>query len=51
MTKDNIGKCIAIALDGYIYSFPTVNGEIEGGNSQITGNFSVEEAKDLANTL
>ena len=51
MTKDNIGKCIAIALDGYIYSFPTVNGEIEGGSSQITGNFTVEEAKDLANTL
>lgn len=51
MTKDNIGKSIAIALDGYIYSFPTVNTVIEGGSSQITGNFSVEEAKDLANTL
>jgi SecD/SecF fusion protein len=51
MTKDNIGKSIAIALDGYVYSFPTVNTEITGGNSQITGNFSVEEAKDLANTL
>ncbi len=51
MTKDNIGKCIAIALDGYIYSFPRVNTEITGGNSQITGNFTVEEAKDLANTL
>lgn len=51
MTKDNIGKSIAIALDGYIYSFPTVNAEISGGNSQITGNFTVEEAKDLANTL
>ncbi len=51
MTKDNIGKSIAIALDGYIYSFPTVNAEITGGNSQITGNFTVEEAKDLANTL
>lgn len=51
MTKENIGKSIAIALDGYIYSFPTVNTEIEGGNSQITGNFTVEEAKDLANTL
>ena len=51
MTKDNIGKSIAIALDGYIYSFPTVNGEIEGGSSQITGKFTVEEAKDLANTL
>lgn len=51
MTKENIGKCIAISLDGYIYSFPTVNGEISGGSSQITGNFTVEEAKDLANTL
>ncbi|MDD4969469.1 MAG: protein translocase subunit SecDF [Paludibacter sp.] len=51
MTKDNIGKSIAIALDGYVYSFPTVNTEISGGSSQITGNFSVEEAKDLANTL
>ncbi len=51
MTRENIGKSIAIALDGYIYSFPTVNAEIQGGNSQITGNFSVEEAKDLANTL
>jgi len=51
MTKENIGKSIAISLDGYIYSFPTVNTEISGGSSQITGNFSVEEAKDLANTL
>lgn len=51
MTKDNIGKSIAIALDGYIYSAPLVNTEITGGSSQITGNFTVEEAKDLANTL
>ena len=51
MTKDNIGKSIAIALDGYIYSFPTVNTEIDGGSSQISGHFTVEEAKDLANTL
>ena len=51
MTKDNIGKSIAIALDGYIYSFPTVNNEIDGGSSQITGHFTVDEAKDLANTL
>lgn len=51
MTKDNIGKSIAIALDGYIYSYPTVQNEISGGNSQITGNFTVDEAKDLANTL
>ncbi len=51
MTKENIGKSIAIALDGFIYSFPTVNSEIPGGQSQITGNFTVNEAKDLANTL
>ncbi len=51
MTKENIGKSIAIALDGYIYSFPTVNTEITGGNSSISGNFTVEEAKDLANVL
>jgi SecD/SecF fusion protein len=51
MTKENLNRSIAIALDGYIYSFPTVNTEITGGNSQITGNFTVEEAKDLANTL
>lgn len=51
MTKDNIGKSIAISLDGYIYSFPTVNTEISGGSSQITGNFTPAEAKDLANTL
>ena len=51
LTKDNIGKSVAIALDGYIYSFPTVNTEIDGGSSQITGHFTVDEAKDLANTL
>ncbi len=51
ITKDNIGKSIAIVLDGYVYSFPTVQNEISGGSSQITGNFTVEEAKDLANTL
>ena len=51
LTKENIGKSIAITLDGYVYSFPTVNTEIKGGSSQITGNFTVEEAKDLANTL
>ena len=51
ITKENIGKSIAIVLDGYVYSFPTVQNEITGGNSQITGNFTVEEAKDLANTL
>ena len=51
VTKENIGKSIAIVLDGFVYSFPTVQNEIAGGNSQITGNFTVEEAKDLANTL
>ena len=51
ITKANIGKSIAIVLDGYVYSFPTVQNEISGGSSQITGNFTVDEAKDLANTL
>ena len=51
MTKDNIGKQIAIVLDGMVYSYPTVNGAIEGGSSQITGNFTLEEAEDLANVL
>lgn len=51
MTKENLEKSIAIALDGYIYSYPTVQSEITGGQSSITGNFTVEEAKDLANTL
>lgn len=51
LTKENIGKSIAIVLDGYVYSYPTVNGEITGGQSQISGNFTVEEAKDLANVL
>ena len=51
LTKDNIGKSVAVVLDGYVYSFPTVQNEIAGGNSRITGNFTVEEAKDLANTL
>ncbi len=51
ITKENIGKSIAIVLDGFAYSYPTVQNEIQGGNSQITGQFTVEEAKDLANTL
>ena len=51
MTKDNIGKQIAIVLDGMVYSYPTVNSAIEGGSSQITGNFTLEEAEDLANVL
>jgi len=51
LTKDNIGKCIAIVLDGYAYSFPRVQGEITGGSSEITGLESAAEAKDLANVL
>jgi len=51
LTKDNIGKSIAITLDGFVYSYPTVQGEIAGGRSSITGSFTVEEAKDLANKL
>ncbi len=51
LTKENIGKCIAIVLDDYVYSYPRVNNEITGGNSQITGDFTPQEAKDLANVL
>ena len=51
LTKDNIGKQIAIVLDGMVYSYPTVQNEISGGSSQITGNFTLEEAEDLANVL
>ncbi len=51
LTKDNIGKSIAVVLDGLVYSYPTVQTEITGGRSQITGNFTPEEATDLANTL
>ena len=51
LTKDNIGKSIAIVLDNYVYSYPTVQTEITGGRSQISGNFTVNEAKDLANVL
>jgi SecD/SecF fusion protein len=51
LTKDNVGKQIAIVLDGYVRSYPNVNGEITGGRSSITGMESVEEALDLANIL
>ena len=51
MTKANVGKAIAIVLDGVVYSAPRVTGEIAGGSSQITGNFTIEDTKDLANTL
>ncbi|MBR1687963.1 MAG: protein translocase subunit SecDF [Prevotella sp.] len=51
ITKMNIGKAVAIVLDDAVYSAPRVLVEIDGGNSQITGNFSIEDTKDLANTL
>jgi SecD/SecF fusion protein len=51
LTGDNIGKQIAIVLDGYVYSFPNVNSEIPNGQSSISGNYTVEEAQDLANIL
>ena len=51
LTADNIGRSVAIVLDGYVYSAPRVNQEIEGGRSSITGNFTIQEAKDLANVL
>ena len=51
LTKANVGKAIAIVLDNAVYSAPRVNGEIDGGSSAISGNFTVEMTKDLANTL
>lgn len=51
LTKANVGKAIAIVLDGVVYSAPRVNGEIDGGQSSISGNFTIEDTKDLANTL
>ena len=51
LTKDNIGRQIAIVLDGMVYSYPNVQSEISGGSSQITGDFTLEEAEDLANVL
>ncbi len=51
LTKENIGKQIAIVLDNFVYSFPVVNSEITGGRSSITGNFTIKEAQDLANIL
>ncbi|MEO5572414.1 MAG: protein translocase subunit SecDF [Bacteroidia bacterium] len=51
LTGENVGKSVAIVLDDYVYSFPTVQGEIAGGHSNITGNFGINEAKDLANIL
>ena len=51
LTKANVGRAIAIVLDGSVYSAPRVNGEIAGGQSSISGNFTIEDTKDLANTL
>ena len=51
LTKQNIGRGIAIVLDGYVYSAPRVNDEISGGRSEISGNFTVEDTQDLANVL
>ncbi len=51
LTKMNVGKAIAIVLDGVVYSAPRVDGEIPGGSSHISGNFTIEDTKDLANTL
>ena len=51
LTKQNIGKWIAIVLDGYVYSAPVVQNEITGGSSIITGNFTPDQTKDLANVL
>ena len=51
LTGENVNKCIAIVLDGYVYSAPNVINKIEGGTSSITGNFTIQEAQDLANVL
>ena len=51
LTKANVGKAIAIVLDGVVYSAPRVDGEITGGQSSISGSFTIEDTKDLANTL
>ena len=51
ITKQNIGKAVAIVLDDAVYSAPRILTQIDGGNSQITGNFTIEDTKDLANTL
>jgi SecD/SecF fusion protein len=51
MTRENVGRSVAVVLDNYVQSFPTVQGEIGGGRTEISGHFTVEEAKDLANML
>jgi SecD/SecF fusion protein len=51
MTRENIGRCLTVVLDGYVRSYPRVQNEITGGNTEITGDFTIEEADDLANIL
>ena len=51
MTRENVDRCIAVVLDGYVRSYPRVQNEITGGNTEITGDFTIEEADDLANIL
>ena len=51
MTRENIDRCVAVVLDGYVRSYPRVQNEITGGNTEITGDFTIEEADDLANIL
>ena len=51
LTKKNLKKCVAIVLDGYVYSAPVVQSEITGDNSQISGNFTTDDTRDLANVL
>jgi len=51
MTRENVGRCIAVVLDGYVRSYPNVVNEITGGNTEISGDFTIEEADDLANIL
>ena len=50
-TKANLGKAVAIVLDGLVYTAPRINSEITGGSSSISGSFTIEDTKDLANTL
>jgi SecD/SecF fusion protein len=51
ITRENINRCIVVLLDGYVRSYPRVENEIAGGNTEITGDFTIEEADDLANIL
>jgi len=51
MTRENIDRCLAVVLDGYVRSYPRVQNEISGGNTEITGDFTIDEADDLANIL